>query len=762
MYVVKKNIEKIIIFVFCFLFLLLLPSQIAFCAETVQTKENFLERDLEIGVKGEDVKLLQTWLSINKAIYPEGLVTGYFGVLTERAIKKYQTFNNIVKSGNRFSTGYGRVGTITRASLNSTFTDQTYGISWHEGKSGSALFLDGGYLESPTDKGMDFENGAEITLEAWINPTHLTWRKATILNKGSHGIGWNYGFGIENQGRIFIRHNEGDIVTDKKYIKTGEWQHIAVTYSEGKDYFYYNGELVETKPDKGFREMPNNEALRIGMAFNTFSQGLDEAFLGAIDNVKIYSSRRSNDEIKSNFSQPETTETPLEGSSLVLRFDFNESKGIEAKAKGSSMTDIKAELKIGTAQNLIKKLFESTFKIDEITGAEKDAEVGETPETEEVESENVSTTTPELDIETATSTEVEIATVTGASSSGSTDTLAPSAITDLIASSTSATSIDVSWTAPGDDGNVGMATSYDVRYSTSLITAENWESAIQVTDEPTPTISGIIESTTVTELSAETIYYFAVKSSDDSSNESEISNIVNLSTIDDVAPSIITNFSATNTTISSIDLNWIAPGDDESSGTAASYDIRYLTSSITNDNWNSATQITGEPTPLAAGSTQSMTVSGLTYSTTYYFAIKTSDESSNEAELSNVVSQTTNDEGECSTSVTSGSQIYFVRTPNMPQIMRIDIDELSVSLGDTQTVEVQIRDTGGNPITTVLGTILSDNGSTNFALSLVGEDDTNGWWSGSWSPNDTLCSIYSMSITATSASGESNVNLSFR
>ncbi len=38
---------------------------------------------------GNDVKLLQKFLKVY-GVYPEGFVTGYFGVLTERAVKKFQ------------------------------------------------------------------------------------------------------------------------------------------------------------------------------------------------------------------------------------------------------------------------------------------------------------------------------------------------------------------------------------------------------------------------------------------------------------------------------------------------------------------------------------------------------------------------------------------------------------------------------------------------------------------------------------------------
>ena len=94
----------------------------------------------------------------------------------------------------------------------------------------------------------------------------------------------------------------------------------------------------------------------------------------------------------------------------------------------------------------------------------------------------------------------------------------------------------------------------------------------------------------------------------------------------------------------SVTLRWTAPGDDGTVGTAAQYDIRYSTSAITNNNFNSATQATGEPAPKVAGSSEAFTLNNLAANTTYYFAIKAADEASNWSGLSNVVNVTTGDE----------------------------------------------------------------------------------------------------------------------
>ncbi len=111
------------------------------------------------------------------------------------------------------------------------------------------------------------------------------------------------------------------------------------------------------------------------------------------------------------------------------------------------------------------------------------------------------------------------------------DTIAPSSIIDLTGSNITSNSITLNWKAPGDDNNVGTATSYDIRYSTLPITSDNWTSITQVVDKPTPLISGTSQSLTVSSLIPGTTYYFAIKSIDESNNTSLISNILTVQTL---------------------------------------------------------------------------------------------------------------------------------------------------------------------------------------------------------------------------------------
>ena len=110
------------------------------------------------------------------------------------------------------------------------------------------------------------------------------------------------------------------------------------------------------------------------------------------------------------------------------------------------------------------------------------------------------------------------------------DITPPAAMTDLFASNPTQDSIKLSWTAPGDDGHVGIASTYDIRCSTSMITKANWDSAAQVIGVPSPSTSGTTQSMIVTGLNPSTTYYFAIKTSGEVPNISDLSNIASATT----------------------------------------------------------------------------------------------------------------------------------------------------------------------------------------------------------------------------------------
>lgn len=87
----KKHLARILFFA------LLLGG-----AVTVSAQETFgaaITRYLKLGSVGEDVKTLQGTLANLQNIYPEGLITGYYGKLTAKAVSAFQTQNNLAAVG---------------------------------------------------------------------------------------------------------------------------------------------------------------------------------------------------------------------------------------------------------------------------------------------------------------------------------------------------------------------------------------------------------------------------------------------------------------------------------------------------------------------------------------------------------------------------------------------------------------------------------------------------------------------------------------
>lgn len=77
-----------------------------------------LTRNLSFGAKGDDVINLQKFL-IGKGYLAADSATGFFGMLTQAAVQKFQTAQGIVSSGSPDSNGYGAVGPMTRGRINS-------------------------------------------------------------------------------------------------------------------------------------------------------------------------------------------------------------------------------------------------------------------------------------------------------------------------------------------------------------------------------------------------------------------------------------------------------------------------------------------------------------------------------------------------------------------------------------------------------------------------------------------------------------------
>lgn len=329
------------------------------------------------------------------------------------------------------------------------------------------------------------------------------------------------------------------------------------------------------------------------------------------------------------------------------------------------------------------------------------------------------------------------------------------------APATSPTSVTLTWTAPGDDDDIGTAAEYDLRYSLEPITEDNWNSAEQANGEPSPQPAGSAETFEVTGLQPGTSYYFAIKTADEIPNWSELSNVIARSTLpEDTPPGDVSTLVAGTPTQATITLGWLAPGDDGSSGTASQYDIRYSTATITSANWDAALQASGEPSPQTAGTPQTFIVTGLDAGTTYYFALKTADEVPNWSGLSNIASATTEEEP-------TVPDAPLVIGPDNGVIDLVQPVDLSwVDVGEADMYRVQLDDNAD------FGSIIIDTTITTVTFAASGLDDgltcywrvaahnDVGW--GDWSSVrsfTTVCPLLDPPSLASPADGAVNVTL---
>lgn len=99
-----------------------------------------------------------------------------------------------------------------------------------------------------------------------------------------------------------------------------------------------------------------------------------------------------------------------------------------------------------------------------------------------------------------------------------------------------ADTLRVSWTAPGDDGSVGRATSYELRIAVYPMTAANFSSGLILPGLPDPRDAGTRQSHVVRGLVRGTTYWLAMRTMDEAGNWSGVSNVVRFDWPADAAP----------------------------------------------------------------------------------------------------------------------------------------------------------------------------------------------------------------------------------
>ena len=238
----------------------------------------------------------------------------------------------------------------------------------------------------------------------------------------------------------------------------------------------------------------------------------------------------------------------------------------------------------------------------------------------------------------------------------------PASITDLVATPGSLVGdIDLAWTTPGDDGWGTPLTGwpYTVKYDTRSVaelggsTTSWWQQAAYTYIQGWAALApGVWDDNPddhhLAGLTPGTTYYIAIRAKDDAGNEALNNNVASaVAREDTTAPAAVTDLVASpGSGEGEIDLAWTTPGDDGwvSQLTGLPYTVKYDTRSVaelgdsTTTWWEQAAYTyVQEWAALDPGVWDNMhSLAGLTPGTTYYIAIRATDDASNEAVNNNV------------------------------------------------------------------------------------------------------------------------------
>jgi peptidoglycan hydrolase-like protein with peptidoglycan-binding domain len=189
---------------------------------------NTVDTQIDYGETNADVTNLQSFFKDNASIYPEGLVTGYYGSLSRTAVQRFQAAKGIVSSGSAATTGYGRVGPSTRDAINSLINSGGWSgsVSVSTDQSGSAFLY---VNRSVSQNAVTFSwNTNELaSAKVFYNTSPIYMNEGDI---NSVGFGSINGYSITNDN---IARTSQQVTVSNLQSNTKYWYVIVATDVNG-------------------------------------------------------------------------------------------------------------------------------------------------------------------------------------------------------------------------------------------------------------------------------------------------------------------------------------------------------------------------------------------------------------------------------------------------------------------------------------------------------------------------------------------------
>jgi hypothetical protein len=218
---------------------------------------------------------------------------------------------------------------------------------------GTGLQLDGvnDHVEVLHDDGL---NSLPLTITAWIKTSQASGSYPGIVTKYAGGGAQGYAIGLD-QGRLSAWYYvdganylwDGGAPAGMPFVADGEWHHVAYVVDETGGRVYLDGWLANTHAWVG---TAGATAATVPLRFGIYLGGTGQFFNGQLDDVTLWSSALTQEEVRSQMDRPPSgSETGLLG---YWRFD----------EVGLSANDSSPNARHGTLRNNLTRI-ESTAPI---------------------------------------------------------------------------------------------------------------------------------------------------------------------------------------------------------------------------------------------------------------------------------------------------------------------------------------------------------------------------------------------------------------